>query len=124
MLMCRRFSICLRALPRLLLSCSPFFNLAESNPLGSFRSGFRALTVASWMQPPSLTRRSTYSLVDQDFRSVAQGTVSASPSAADLSAYELSGLHCKDEPGREPFRRGNQGFPGCLLSVTSRTGLF
>jgi len=71
---------------------------------------FARTTVVSWMQPPSLTATKYLLLVDQDFRSVAEGTVSALPGATELSAYEPVRLALQGRSGSGTFRRGNHGF--------------
>lgn len=79
-------------------------------PAGFVSLWFPRTTVANWMQPPSLTATKYLLLVDQNFRPVAEGTPSALPGAADLSAYEPARLALQARSGSGVFRRGNQRF--------------
>src|SRR5258708_23200067 len=88
----------------------PILQSGRVQPAGFVSLWFTRTTVVSWMQPPSLTATKYLLLVDQDFRSVAEGTVSASPSAADLSAYDPVQLALQGRTGSGTFRRGNQRF--------------
>jgi hypothetical protein len=63
-------------------------------------------------------------LVDQDYRSVAKGTVSALPGASDLSAYEPVRLALQGRSGSGNFRRGNQSFLVVYYNVAWSTVLF
>jgi len=96
----------------------PILQSGKVQPSGFVSLWFTRSTVVSWMQPPSLTATKYLLLVDQDFRSVAQGTVSPSPSAADLSAYEPVRLALQGRTGSGTFRRGNQGFLVVYYPVT------
>jgi two-component system cell cycle sensor histidine kinase/response regulator CckA len=88
----------------------PILQSGRAQPAGFVSLWFRRATVASWMQPPSLTATKYLLLVDQDFHSVAEGTVSAVPGTTDLSAYEPVRLALQGQSGSGTFRRRNQRF--------------
>ena len=88
----------------------PILQSGRVQPSGFISLWFTRTTVVSWMQPPSLTATKYLLLVDQDFRSVTEGAVSALPGAADLSAYEPVRLALQGQSGSGSFHRGNQRF--------------
>src|SRR5438874_2526579 len=88
----------------------PILQSGGVQPAGFVSLWFTRATVVSWMQPPSLTATKYLLLVDQDFRSVAEGKVNASPGATDLRPYEPVRLALQGRSGSGIFRRGNQRF--------------